>query len=193
MPIDIRESFQVRAPIDVVWRFLLDPHQVVACMPGAELEEIAGEDTFLGNIRVKAGPITTTYKGRAQFTEVDPQAYTIRMTAEGLEASGGSARGTMFSRLQPSADGGTEVTAEASAELTGRVMQFGRGMVQGVSQQLFQQFADAVVQRLESPEEERAAAPERQPIAIVPLVLREIWTAIVRLFRRLFRRPAKPQ
>ena len=194
MAIEIKESFQVNAPIDAVWRFLLDPQQVVLCMPGAELEEVVGDDTFLGNIKVKVGPITASYRGRVRFTAVDRQRYSIQMTAEGVEAGGGSAHGTMSSRLSQSADGGTEVVAEASAELTGRVMQFGRGMIQGVSQQLFRQFADAVVQRLESPEAAAQAAPaERQPIRVLPLVFRHIWSAIVRFFRRLLRRSAKDE
>ena len=116
-------------------------------MPGAELEEVATEDTFLGNIKVKVGPITATYKGRVRFTQVDRENYAIQMTGEGREVGGGTARGTVSSRLQQAPDGRTEVAAEASAEITGRVMQFGRGMIQGVSEQLFEQFAAAVAQR----------------------------------------------
>lgn len=187
MAIEIKESFEVSAPLESVWRFLLDPHQVVLCMPGAQLDEVVGEDTFRGNIKVRVGPITATYKGRVQFTEVDPQTHTIRMAAEGLEAGGGSARGTMSSRLERSGDARTQVIAEASAEITGRVMQFGRGMIQGVSQQLFQQFAAAVTQRLESPEEAAVAPAEARPVSLLPLVLRHVWLAIVGFFRRLLR------
>ena len=191
MAISLKETFQVKAPIDQVWRFLLDPHQVVLCMPGAQLEEVVGDDTFLGNIRVKVGPITTSYKGRVQFTEVDDQQYVIQMVAEGLEASGGTARGTMSSRLRVLPDGRTEVLAEASAEITGRIVQFGRGMIQGVSQQLFQEFAAAVRQRLEAPPgaaaQEALATSEKQPIRVLPLVFGYLWSAVVRFFRRLFR------
>ena len=191
MAISLKETFQVKAPIDQVWRFLLDPQQVVLCMPGAQLEEVVGDDTFLGNIRVKVGPITTSYKGRVQFIEVDDQQYVIQMVAEGLEASGGTARGTMSSRLRVLPDGRTEVLAEASAEITGRIVQFGRGMIQGVSQQLFQEFAAAVRERLEAPPEaaaqEALATSEKQPIRVLPLVFGYLWSAVVRFFRRLFR------
>ena len=191
MAISLKETFQVKAPIDQVWRFLLDPQQVVLCMPGAELEEVVGDDTFLGNIRVKVGPITTSYKGRVQFTEVDDQQYVIQMVAEGLEASGGTAKGTMSSRLRVLPDGRTEVLAEASAEITGRIVQFGRGMIQGVSQHLFQEFAAAVRQRLEAPPgaaaQEALATSEKQPIRVLPLVFGYLWSAVVRFFRRLFR------
>ena len=58
MAIDIRETFRVRAPIATVWRFMLDPQRVAACMPGAVLEQVVDERTFLGAINVKIGAIT---------------------------------------------------------------------------------------------------------------------------------------
>jgi carbon monoxide dehydrogenase subunit G len=80
MAINLKESFQVNAPIDAVWQFLLDPHQVAPCMPGAELDEVVGDDTFLGNIKVKVGPIVARYKGRVQFTRVEPSSHEIEMS-----------------------------------------------------------------------------------------------------------------
>ncbi len=188
MAINLKESFQVNAPIDTVWRFLLDPHQVAPCMPGAELDEVVADDTFLGNIKVKVGPIVARYKGRVQFTRVEPLLHEIEMTAAGQEASGGTAHGTISSRLQPIDGNRTEVVAEATAEITGRVAQFGRGMIQGVSQQLFREFAASVTQRLESPEAAAGAPAESKPIRIIPLVLGQIWSFVAGFFRRLFRR-----
>ncbi|HET8945187.1 MAG TPA: SRPBCC family protein [Dehalococcoidia bacterium] len=188
MAINLKESFQVNAPIDAVWQFLLDPHQVAPCMPGAELDEVVGDDTFLGNIKVKVGPIVARYKGRVQFTRIEPSSHEIEMTADGREAGGGTARGTISSRLQALDRNRTEVVAEATAEITGRVAQFGRGMIQGISQQLFREFAASVTQRLESPELPTGTAPESKPIRIIPLVLGQIWRSIAGLFRKLFRR-----
>jgi carbon monoxide dehydrogenase subunit G len=156
--IDIRETFQVRAPLDAVWRFLMDPERVAACMPGAELEEIVDERTFHGNVKVKVGAITTRYKGRVRLTAVDEAAGAIEMLAEGRETGGGTAKGAMASRLRALPDGGTEVVAEASVDLTGRIMQVGRGMIQGVSHQLFLQFVASAKRHLEAPAEARAAA-----------------------------------
>jgi carbon monoxide dehydrogenase subunit G len=189
--IEIKERFQVAAPIEEVWRFVMDPHQVVVCMPGAALEEAVDDRTFRGSIKVKLGAVTTSYSGRVRFTEVDEQAYSVQMTAEGRETGGGTAKGTMSSRLLSLPDGGTEIVTEASVDLTGRVMQVGRGMIQGVSQQLFQQFVKSTKQRLEAPESValQGAAGESQPIRILPVILRALWSAILRFFRRLFRRP----
>jgi len=194
MAIEIRETFQVQAPIDAVWRFVMDPEKVVACMPGAELEQAVDDRTFDGRVRVKLGAISTSYKGRVRFTEVNEQEYTVRMVAEGRETGGGTAKGTMFSCLRALPDGQTEVAAEASVDLTGRVVQVGRGMIQGVSHQLFQQFVASTKERLEGAqgaEEQLPAAVEPEPIRLLPLVLRVLWSPVVRLFRRLLGRAAE--
>ena len=191
MAISIRETFTVRAPVDVVWRFVTDPEKVVTCMPGAELQETVDERTFLGNVKVKVGAITTSYKGRVRFTEVDTGGHTVQMVAEGRDTSGGTAKGTMVGRLRSLPDGQTEVVAEANIDLTGRIMQVGRGMIQGVSQQLFQQFVASTKARLEA-SQEGVAAPAvpaaATPIRIIPLLLQTLLAAIQRFFRRLRRR-----
>ena len=72
-----KETLQVDAPIDRVWEFVNDPQRVVTCMPGAVLDEVVDERTFLGTVKVKVGAITASYKGRVEFTEVDAQARTL--------------------------------------------------------------------------------------------------------------------
>ena len=197
MAIEIRETFQVQAPIDAVWRFVMDPQQVVTCMPGASLESVIDERTFLGSVKVKVGAITTAYKGRVQFTEVNEQDHVMRMAAEGRETGGGMAKGAMSSRLRALPDGQTEVVAEATVDLTGRIMQVGRGMIQGVSHQLFQQFAASLKARLETAEAAAhgagtpaavtpGAAAEPQAIRILPIIFQVMWSAIARFFRRWF-------
>ena len=212
MAIEIRETFQVKAPIDVVWRFVLDPHNVAACMPGAALEQVIDEKTFVGSIKVKVGAVMAGYKGRVELTEIDIASYTVRMKAEGNESGGGTAKGLMVSRLTTLADGGTEVAAEASVDLTGKLMQVGRGMIQGVSKQLFQQFVTRARAQIEAIAASEAAAasntvggapgaaaaatmpvqppppPRDEAIAVLPLLMSTLWASIVGFFRRLFGR-----
>ena len=191
MAIEIEERFSVHAPVDAVWRFLLDPQQVVSCMPGASLDEVVSDREFLGSVQIRLGAVATSYKGRVQFTEVDEQAHAIQMLAEGRESGGGTAKAMLSSRLTALPDGGTEILAEAKIDLTGRIVQVGRGMIQGVSRQLFQQFAAATQKHMEQAAD---AAPvplaESQAIRLVPLVLLTLWSAITRLFRRLLGRPS---
>ncbi len=165
MAIDIQETFQVRAPIDLVWRFLLDPQQVAPCMPGAELDEIVDAQTFHGNVKIKVGAITTRYKGKVHLTKVDEAARQIEMSAEGRETGGGTAKGTMHAEMRTLPEGLTEVVAKASVDLTGKIMQVGRGMIQGVSHQLFLQFVAAVQSHLEPIAAAAAASAAAAPVA----------------------------
>ena len=192
MVITLQETFQVQAPIEAVWAFVMDPHRVAACMPGAALDEVVDEHTFHGTIKVKVGAITTSYRGRIQTVRLDEGERAVEMLAEGRETGGGTARGTMSSRLRSLAGAETEVMVEASVDVTGRIAQVSRGMIQGVSQQLFQQFVACAKISLETPEN-AAAAIERanRPVSVLPLVLRAVWAAAVRLFRRLLRRPVE--
>jgi len=194
MAIEIKETLQVEAPIDRVWQFVMDPERVVTCMPGAALDEVVDERTFLGNVKVKVGAISASYKGRVEFTGVDHQAHTLQMSAEGRETGGGTAKGTLSMALTSLSEGSTELATSASVDLTGRIMQVGRGMIQGVSHQLFKQFAAGAKGILEAEGEAAAAAEvavaEQTELRVLPLLFRTIWAAIVGFFKRLFGRAA---
>ncbi|HLB29834.1 MAG TPA: SRPBCC family protein [Dehalococcoidia bacterium] len=164
MAINIEERFQVQTPIAEVWRFLVDPRQVVTCMPGAELVEVVDERTSLGNIKIQVGPITATYKGRVQFTEMEEGEHRVEMVAEGREAGGGGARSTIRSQLATLPSGDTEVMVQAQVELTGRIVQYGRGMIEDVSRQVFRRFAACVKERLEAPVAAGAAQGRAIPL-----------------------------
>ena len=73
MAFKVEEEFEVQAPVEQVWQYLIDPAKVVVCIPGAELVESQDEQTFLGAVKVKLGPVAMSYKGRVKFTEVDEQ------------------------------------------------------------------------------------------------------------------------
>jgi carbon monoxide dehydrogenase subunit G len=161
MALSLRESFRVRADPERVWQFLIDPVQVVRCLPGAELTETMDARTYRGRVKVKVGPITTAYDGTAQLTELDEGAHRMRLVGEGREmGAAGSARMVMVGTVSPHPDGGSAVDVDATIDIAGRVMQFGRGLVESVSRQLFKQFADAVRQTLEAEDAEATVALE---------------------------------
>ena len=199
MAILIKETFEVEAPIEVVWRFIMDPNRVAACMPGAKLDEVVNETTFNGTIKIKVGAIMASYKGQVEMTKVDEGSYVVEMSAEGRETSGGTARATMISRLRAIDGKSSEVVTEANVDLTGRIMQVGRGMIQGVSHQLFLKFVAAATKELAAEADgsaasssapataQAAAAPAKdEALSVLPLLLKAIWAAIVGFFRRLF-------
>ncbi len=210
MPFKIEEQFVVEAPVARVWDYLITPAKVVVCIPGAELLESKDESTFLGAVKVKVGPMTMSYKGLMKFTEVDEQAHQARMVGEGREAGGaGSAKVTMLSQVTPLATGGSQVVVQAEVDLVGKIVQFGRGMIEEVSKQLFRQFAACVKQRLEVADEPQAQPPQTtesqagdnapadnpkadnpKAVSAVPLVLQALRSVVARFFMRLFGRQA---
>lgn len=154
---EIEQRLEVKAPRERVWRFLLDANEVVTCLPGAELLEMEDARHFTGRVKVKVGPITVAYKGKARLTEVDEAAGLIRMEGEGTEQAGpGSARVVMDCHVTTTPAGATEVRVVAKLDLVGRIVQLGRGMIKGVAEQVFKQFASSLRAKLEVPE---AAAP----------------------------------
>jgi len=197
MGFKIEERFEVQAPVERVWKYLIDPARVVECLPGAELVEMKDERSFVGAIKVKVGPLSMSYKGNGKFTEVNEQTHQVRMVGDAREVSGsGSTKVSMLSSVAPAANGGSEVVVSAEVELVGRIVQFGRGMVEEVSRQMFRQFSTCVKAKLEVVEEAQPTAAaenpvvpsEPQAVAAAPLAFRAIWAIFVRFFKGLFRR-----
>ena len=196
MAFKIEESFEVQAPVERVWEYLIDPARVAVCLPGAELLESRDDGSYLGAVKVKVGPVAMSYKGIVKFTERDEQGRVVRLVGEGREAGGGgSARLTMLSRIVALENRGSQVTVEAEVDLVGKIVQFGRGMIEEVSRQLFRQFAACAKQQLEMADnpgvveatQSVAQSPdEPKSVSAVPLALNALWTLIVRSLRRLF-------
>jgi carbon monoxide dehydrogenase subunit G len=201
MAFKIEERFEVKAPVERVWKYLIDPQRVVHCLPGAELLEQRDERTFLGAIKVKVGPLSMSYKGQAQFTEINEETHQVRMVGDAREVGGsGSTKVSMLSTVTPLESGGCEVLVNADIDLVGKIVQFGRGMIEEVSRQMFRQFSTCVRQQLEVADEPQPlapdqpvnqpvvqqAAPETKPVAAAPLAFRALWAIITRFFRGLF-------
>jgi hypothetical protein len=201
MAIAIKEAFSVDAPVARVWRFLTTPQEVVQCIPGAELTGELGERQYAGRVKVKVGPVTAAYTGKATLARVDDGAREMTLVGEGRETGGaGTARMTLQGSVSPNATGGSDVRVDATIDIAGKVMQFGRGLVESVSAQLFKQFVADARARLEA-ESARggSGAPEAPPAgAAAPVPPRELrllpllWRALTERLRRLFVRRPRP-
>ena len=156
MAIEIVKTFVVKAPAAAVWGFLTDPQRVARCMPGAAITDRIDDKTFAGTMAVKVGPVSTSYKGKIVFERVDESARTAEIVATGQDVRGrGGADLHLTSSIKEVAPGETEVTAASKVNITGILAQMGRGMVQDVSDQLFQTFS----QRMRAELEPAAPAP----------------------------------
>lgn len=204
MAISIKENFTVAAPIDRVWDFFMTPDNVVACMPGASLTEIIDAEHFNGAVKIKIGAVTAQYQGSITYQDVDRNNYSMKFLAEGNERSGGGVSGTIATQLVKLADGsGTEVRCSSDIDLSGRIAQLGRGMIEGVSGQVIKKYVGNVRAMLEVANEPAAenagnasgtvAAPQPQPqreetFNVSSVVFKVLWDGVRNFFKRLFGR-----
>jgi carbon monoxide dehydrogenase subunit G len=140
---EINDSFRVSTPIDATWKVMLDIEGIAPCLPGAQLQEIDG-DEFRGVVKVKVGPITAQYKGTAKLAEVDEVNRRIVIDASGRDTRGqGNAKATIVVTMAAEG-GGTKVDVATDLAITGKVAQFGRGVLADVSSKLMGQFVENV-------------------------------------------------
>ena len=136
---ELTNDFRVALPVERAWAVLTDVERIAPCLPGAQLQEIEG-DEYRGVVKVKVGPITAQYKGQAKFLSLDPDAHVAVLRAEGRETRGqGNANATITATLTPDGEG-TAVAIATDLTVTGRVAQFGRGVLADVSAKLLDQF-----------------------------------------------------
>ena len=142
MAIELDNSFTVPVPPEQAWDVLLDVERIAPCMPGASVTSVDG-DQIEGQVKVKLGPLSLTYKGTAKFTDKDQANHKIAIEATGKETRGaGTASANVQATLTPGeAAGSTLVAIHTSLNVTGRPAQFGRSLLPEVSGKLIAQFA----------------------------------------------------
>jgi len=156
---NIDHEFTVPAPADRAWAMLTDLEQVAACMPGAQLTGFE-DGAYQGLVKVKVGPVTAQYRGTASFVEKDDEGYHAVVAAKGKEARGsGTASATIDLRLRPEGADSTVVSVGTDLKISGKVAQFGAGMIQEVSAKLLGQFTACLEQRIVSGGPDAAEAP----------------------------------
>jgi carbon monoxide dehydrogenase subunit G len=159
---DFTNSFTVNVPLDRVWEHLLDAEKVTPCVPGAQLTETIDDRHHKGTIKVKLGAVQMSYRGQLEM-EPDEEAHTILLRAKGTETRGsGGASGVVTTTLSSDENGATMVVMESHVDVTGRVAQFGRGIMQDVANRLVKDFARCLESHLIAGEE---AAPAADAVA----------------------------
>ena len=151
MGIPVEKQFVIKAARGEVWAFLTDPSRVAGCLPGAAITEQVDERTHAGTIAVKVGPVSARYKGTVRFERLDEEEGVAEIVAAGQDVRGkGGADMRMTSRVVARGPAETEVTVASTVNITGILAQFGRGMIQDVSDEMFRRFTDAMRAALES-------------------------------------------
>jgi len=152
----IDNQFSVNVPIAEAWNALTDLGRIAPCMPGAQLTGRDG-DAYLGTVKVKVGPVISEFAGTASFVAKDESSYHAIIDAKGRDSRGsGNASATITAQLRSDGPTRTTVMVETDMKISGKLAQFGSGMIAEVSSKLLGQFADSLEQLL-------MAAPPEQP------------------------------
>lgn len=166
---DLTHSFTVPAPIEEAWAAFNDLERIAPCFPGAALTSYDGEK-FAGLVKVKLGPISLQYTGTGAFIERDEAAHKAVIEAKGKDKRGnGTAAASVTARLTEGTDGTTDVEVVTALNITGKPAQFGRGVMQDVSDKLLRQFATCLETKLGSADDQVPAAEPAPVTASDPL------------------------
>lgn len=140
---ELTHDFTVPAAVDVAWAVFMDLEGVGRCFPGATVTEVT-EDGFSGTVKVKLGPIALVYAGAGRFLSRDDATHRAVIEAKGKDKRGnGTAGATVTIQLAPSGEG-TRIDVATDLAVTGKPAQFGRGVMQDVSDKLLGQFVGCI-------------------------------------------------
>lgn len=192
---ELKNAFEVPAPPERVWEFLLDVQRVIPCMPGAELTEVVDERNWKGKVNVKLGPVKMAFAGSVVMEERDDAARRVVLRGKGTETGGkGVVSALVTSQVQP-AGSGTRIEILTDLKISGAAAQYGRGLIADVSEHFTAQFAEAMASRLSQPVPGTASeggvpvsvpqAPVK-PISGFRLMVWALFRALVRLIKRIW-------
>ena len=184
----ITSDFEVPQPIDKVWTFFQDIPQVAACLPGAELTDDLGDDTYAGRVAIRMGPVKLQFSGKAHITERDAAAHRIVVDAAGADEKGRGQASMNVTAQLAAAGRGTKVQVDQDLELSGAAAQYGRGMISDVTAVLMRDFAATMQKRIDAID--RGVSPDQvaraQSASGFAIGMRAMWMALARVFRRFF-------
>jgi uncharacterized protein len=139
----ISNEFTVHTPIDKAWAVLTDLEGIAPCLPGAQLTGVDG-DVYAGKVKIKVGPVISDFAGTAKFVEKDDSAYRAVIDAKGKDSrSAGNASAVITAELRADGDS-TVVSVDTDLKISGKLAQFGSGMIKEVSGKLLTQFAESL-------------------------------------------------
>jgi carbon monoxide dehydrogenase subunit G len=157
---ELKHHFSVPSPLADTWHSFNQLEEIAPCFPGAVLTSVEG-DSFTGTVKVKLGPIAMMYSGTGQFTTRDEATHTVVIEAQGKDKRGNGTAGATVTAVLAADGEGTTVDVTTDMNITGKPAQFGRGVIQDISDKLLEQFVQCVIAKAVEP-------PAVQPPAVQP-------------------------
>jgi carbon monoxide dehydrogenase subunit G len=188
----IKSEIDVAKSPDQVWAFFNDIPLVASCLPGADISEKVGDDHYTGTVVIKTGPVKLEFTGEATITERDDAGRRIVVDASGADIKGrGQATLQVVAVVIPSGSG-TKVEIDQVLHLSGAVAQYGRGLVQDVTEVLLEHFDENMQLKLEALESGVAVDPNASSSASgTRIAFKALRMSLLRVFGRFFL-PYKP-
>jgi carbon monoxide dehydrogenase subunit G len=148
---ELKHHFSVPSPLADTWHSFNQLEEIAPCFPGAVLTSVEG-DSFTGTVKVKLGPIAMMYSGTGQFTTRDEATHTVVIEAQGKDKRGNGTAGATVTAVLAADGEGTTVDVTTDMNNTGKPAQFGRGVIQDISDKLLEQFVQCVIGKAVQPE-----------------------------------------
>ncbi len=189
----IDSEFEVAAPVETVWKYLLDVPRMAPNLPGAELTEVVDENNYTGRVTTKMGPVSLRFAGTVEIVERDEAKHTVVINAAGADEKGrGQARMVVTATLLP-AGRGTKAKVGQDLQIAGAAAQFGRGMIADVTNVLMQTFAANIADDIPRwTRGEDRASPSSAPAQGFAIGLQATINGLKRFVRRLFGVRSRP-
>ena len=193
MKVQLERSSSLPAPAEFAWSLLQDIEAVAACMPGARITERVDETHYKGTVTVKLGPASLAFRGEIEVKALDAAARSLHLVGRGTDNTGTSgAAMDLNARVEAVDAGSCRLLGTSELSVSGKVATFGGRLMQGVADQLLQQFAANFAQHL-PPAPPAGGPPEQAAPEPAPAPARELnglalaWAMLRDWFQQLFR------
>lgn len=186
MELKIQNEFEVSTSFEKAWKFFSKPEMVVPCIPGAEITKTNEDGSFDGAVKVKLGAVSLNFTGTMKYEKLDETLRNMILIGEGKEKGGaGRVKATIESHFIEE-NGKIKVSVTTTVNLSGKILQYGRGMFEQIAKQHFNQFAEYSRNYLES--EEKKTPPEPAKLNLFSLLFKAFFAWITEIVKKLFAR-----
>lgn len=187
MELVVKESFDTKADFKEAWKFFSNPEFIVPCIPGAEIREIKEDGSFEASVKLKLGAVSLNFVGNMKYEKLDEAQGLMVLSGEGKEKGGaGRAKANIEATLKEEGDV-LKVSVIATVDISGKILQYGRGMFEQVAKQYFAQFSQCAKNYLEAEQsEEKKMPPEPVKVNALNLILKAFLAWLLSPFRRIF-------